>query len=236
MPIKTPTKSLTPMLMICLIAGAVLAVLSPYGTSYLSTPMRFAYWMGLCLAGGIGAAIAEFIAHMKKWSLSAWKMAFFQSLTSTLVVTAFVMLINIKIIGQFALTDFASVIFYVWVVAMAITSVGALLRKRNETDVQRPALYERLSPKLRNGDIYALCAEDHYVRVITSKGDDLILMRLSDAIKETAPLKGLSPHRSWWVSEAGVDKATKSKLVLHSGQTAPVSRTGLKHVRAAGWI
>ncbi len=101
-------------------------------------------------------------------------------------------------------------------------------------------MYERLKPSLRSAEIYALMAEDHYVRVYTSNGEDLILMRLSDAIKEVGDLKGLSVHRSWWVAEGGVKAAKKSDgkiiLELHSGQVAPVSRSNQKQVKQSGWI
>lgn len=143
--------------------------------------------------------------------------------------------------GPLSLKSFLSTLFYIWVVAATISLIGMLMRKQRltTTDVEnnaRPALYERLAPKLRSADIYALCAEDHYVRVITSKGEELILMRLSDAVKETLPLKGLTPHRSWWVAEAGVNTVKKAGLALHSGQSVPISRTGMKHVREAGWV
>jgi hypothetical protein len=36
----------------------------------------------------------------------------------------------------------------------------------------------------------ALSVEDHYVRVRTTRGEEMILMRLSDAIRETAPETG----------------------------------------------
>lgn len=129
---------------------------------------------------------------------------------------------------------------YVWVISITISSIGALIRSKDASSdslpQKRAALYERLKPKLRSADIFALAAEDHYVRVITSKGDDLILMRLSDAIKEISPIKGLATHRSWWVSEVGAEKIKKSEILLPTGQIAPISRSGMKAVRDAGWV
>lgn len=230
-------KSLIPMLITCLSAGVLLSLLAPYSTHKFSTVYRFMYWIGLCLAGGFGAAITDLIVHWRNLNVKPWPLAIWHSITSTLAVASIILLGTLNSFGKPDLMNFFSAIFYIWVIAITISSIGALLNRRQEDEsVLRPTLYDRLPPKLRSADIYALAAEDHYVRVITSKGDDLILMRLSDAIKETTPLKGLSPHRSWWVSESAVDKATKSEIVLHSGQAVPISRTGLKHVRAAGWI
>lgn len=70
--------------------------------------------------------------------------------------------------------------------------------------------------------------------------DELILMRLSDAIAETAPLARLSPHRSWWTAENGVSRVIRKdgKLIitLKTGQSVPVSRNKAKAVKEAGWI
>ena len=38
--------------------------------------------------------------------------------------------------------------------------------------------------ELRGAEIFAVEAEDHYLRLHTSRGSDLILMRLSDAVAE----------------------------------------------------
>ena len=135
--------------------------------------------------------------------------------------------------------------FYIWIIAAIICTVGELMRRGKGAelrsgDIVRPAILERLKPSLRSADIYALSAEDHYVRVHTSKGDDLILMRLTDAVKETAPINGLSTHRSWWVAEQGVETGQKrdgkTSLLLKSGIEAPVSRNNAKAVRDAGWV
>jgi len=232
-------KSLMPMITVCTIAGIVLAIMAPYGTHAFSPLYRFIYWVGLCLAGGLGAESVNLLVHIFKLKLGKWQSALAQSVTSTLAVSAIILVMATLAYGMPNLKNFLQTMFYVWVIATIITFIGALLsgqKQAREAAPKRAALYERLPPKLRRADIYALAAEDHYVRVITSKGDELILMRLSDAIKETAPLKGLSPHRSWWVAEAGVAKVKKSEIILHTTQTAPISRTGMKLVREAGWV
>ncbi len=233
-------KNMTPMLITCLIAGVVLAILAPFNTHQLPTAFRFTYWIGLCIAGGLGASGADLIAHLFKKKLSIWPCAFFQSITATIAVFAIITWLTYHLGGRIhSLFDAAMTFLYVWVISITIATIGALLKKRNvegEAAPSRAALYERLPPKLRNAEIYALAAEDHYVRVITSGGDELVLMRLSDAIKETAPLKGLSPHRSWWVAEGGAQKVGKSEITLPEGQTVPISRSGMKLVRSAGWV
>jgi len=232
-------KKLMPMLTVCAIAGVVLAIMAPYGTHVFSPLYRFIYWTGLTLAGGLGASVVDLLAHIFKKNLGKWQIALAQSVTSTLAVSTIILIMATITYGMPSMKGFVLTMFYIWVIAAIITFIGVLLngqKKAREAAPKRAALYERLPPHLRSADIYALAAEDHYVRVITSKGDELVLMRLTDAVKETAPLKGLSPHRSWWVAEAGVEKITKSEIKLRSDQTAPISRTGMKLVREAGWV
>ncbi|MFX8624480.1 LytTR family DNA-binding domain-containing protein, partial [Acinetobacter baumannii] len=72
-----------------------------------------------------------------------------------------------------------------------------------------PRFLERLPLKLRGAEIYAVEAEDHYLRLHTSRGSDLILMRLSDAIVELEGLEGARTHRSWWVAKGAVRDAKR---------------------------
>jgi hypothetical protein len=69
----------------------------------------------------------------------------------------------------------------------------------------KPARFiDRLPFKLRGAAIRAVSSEDHYLRVHTDRGSDLILMRLSDALTELEGLEGAQTHRSWWVAKDAV--------------------------------
>ena len=80
--------------------------------------------------------------------------------------------------------------------------------------------------------------EDHYVDIVTDKGKTLVLMRLADAIRETAPIAGLQIHRSHWVARDAVVKVHRSdgKLILElsNGLKLPVSRGYLPAAKEAG--
>jgi DNA-binding LytR/AlgR family response regulator len=93
--------------------------------------------------------------------------------------------------------------------------------------------------KFRTATVYAVSAEDHYLRIHTSAGEHMVLMRLGDAMRELAGLEGLQTHRSWWVAKQGLADAAKGDgrlvLKLKSGAEAPVSRTYQKAVKEAGW-
>jgi hypothetical protein len=99
---------------------------------------------------------------------------------------------------------------------------------------------ERLPFRLRDAELYAVEAEDHYLRVRTAKGSDLILLRLSDALSELQGVEGVQTHRSWWVAKAGVADVKRTEgravLLLKDGGEAPVSRTQMKALRGLGWL
>jgi len=98
----------------------------------------------------------------------------------------------------------------------------------------------RLPPRLAGGTLWAVQAEDHYLRLRTSLGEDLILMRLADAVAELEGIEGARVHRSWWVARAaviGVERGDgRATLILADGARAPVSRSYLKPLRDAGWL
>lgn len=99
---------------------------------------------------------------------------------------------------------------------------------------------KRLPARLREAELLALAAEDHYVRVITDAGEELVLMRLADAVEELDGSDGAQTHRSWWVARHAVRSAArgngKATLTLTNGATAPVSRRYAPDLRQAGWF
>jgi hypothetical protein len=97
------------------------------------------------------------------------------------------------------------------------------------------ALLSRLPNRLGK-QVVALEAEDHYLRVHTTLGSDLILMRLSDAIAAIEPDLGLQVHRSWWVAHDAILEFVRSEqrtyLKLTNGLLVPVGRTYSGAVRS----
>jgi hypothetical protein len=100
-------------------------------------------------------------------------------------------------------------------------------------------LIARLNPRL-GGEVLALQGEDHYVRVHTALGSELVLMRLGDAIAELDGLEGERVHRSWWVARGAVGETRmdgrRACLVLANGLEVMVSREATPMLRRAGWL
>jgi DNA-binding LytR/AlgR family response regulator len=104
----------------------------------------------------------------------------------------------------------------------------------DRTGTAPPPLLARLSPANR-GRLLHISVEDHYSKVRTTSGSELILLRFSDAIGETAPCDGLQVHRSHWVALDFVAALRQTNgrpvLALRDGSEVPVSRTYLAAVR-----
>ncbi|MCF6288713.1 MAG: LytTR family transcriptional regulator [Proteobacteria bacterium] len=96
---------------------------------------------------------------------------------------------------------------------------------------------DRLPHALGN-ELICFVMEDHYLKVATTKGEQMLLMRMKDVLVELADYDGLQVHRSWWVARDAVARTKKNGrnliLILENDIEVPVSRTFLKKVKEAG--
>lgn len=241
--------------------GALFAWLGVYGTGEIPIIERWVYWSGL-MALGIASAAAVNPMIFDRWMKDnhpALQIAAV-ALAISVPVTAGLVLIEFAVDGRFGSPVLWWIqYFYVVIIAALLTTGGWAADRLREglgprpvadptppagdtiqAPVALPALADRLPPKFRSAEVYAVSAEDHYLRVHTSAGETMILMRLADAIRELTTLEGMQTHRSWWVARQGMADAArgdgKVTLKLKSGVEAPVSRTYLKAVKDAGWL
>lgn len=226
--------------------GLIFAWLGVYNTGDVPFLKRLVFWT-TTMAVGAGSAI--FIAPMiwneryEPWPapLKIAVVAFIVSVPVTLVLFLFnggPVSVN-HVIIQFV---------YVLIISMIISTgmyVAHLLEEANDTpkatDEDAVAQFmERLPVKYRTATLHAISSEDHYLRVHTSLGEEMILMRLADAVRELAGADGLQVHRSWWVAKRGVQDEKRvdgrSLLILPSGTEVPVSRSYRAEAKAAGII
>lgn len=96
-------------------------------------------------------------------------------------------------------------------------------------------LRRRLPPHL-DGEILALQAEDHYVRVHTAKGSTLVHYRFRDAVQDMSSVDGVQVHRSFWVRRSAITEQFIERhshfVRLGNGLKVPVSRSHLHSLRA----
>ena len=236
---------------VALLVSFMINFFSPLATLTMGPEERIWFWIYLCLIGGAGIFFCDLIITYFKVKLLGWPKAFLQSICGTVAV----------LIPLYAIYDPAEIprlsttVLFVWIVMILIlagaTIVGSKFLKTDtgidvekvtdEAQVKIPArILTRLPVHLQSSELYALSAEDHYVRVHTSKGDDIILMRLSDAILEAGDVEGLQVHRSWWVAQAAIahikSKGRNAEITLKNMRKVPVSRNALKLVRNMGWL
>jgi LytTr DNA-binding domain len=124
-------------------------------------------------------------------------------------------------------------------ICLAVEAVGAVARLTFSKATRPAVILDRL-PFDKRGALIALSAQDHYVDVITTSGREMLLMRLSDAIRETGDVPGLQVHRSHWVARAHITRVRRNgdtaTLTLRDHTEIPVSRSGLKLVQDAGLL
>lgn len=244
--------------------GVFLAVTGPFGTYQdLSVGMRYAYWVGLVLVGYLNilivahalAALRPHMGHLWRIAIvtlgsavpTSFAVAWVESLTRLTRPMPLVVLprlfVSVAVIQLLMLLIFTR-LRPSWR-ALLFTEDAQPAPPPEEAVAPLPAAaavpqpFMQRIPAHLGQDLLALGAEDHYLRIITAKGSDLILMRLGDALKELAPESGLQVHRSWWVARGAVMSVrrdgARTMLVLGNEQEVPVSRTYLAAVREAGW-
>jgi hypothetical protein len=240
---------------IAAIAGLFMAYVGAFGTGAATLGQRLGYWVGTMVATSVvGFAIFR-PAERRGWldrrplpviALLALVMA--APLTvmvwfmSNAVFTPRELMAN----GPRSLPGYFPPVLLISGIMTAINYLAATRApKHNETHAAPagappPKFLERIPPKLRGGELYAVEAEDHYLRVYTARGSDLILMRLADAVAELEGIEGAQTHRSWWVAKDAVTDARRADgravLTLKNGLKAPVSRSYAGALRETGWF
>lgn len=229
-------------------AGVVLALLGALGTEDQPLLVRLLYWVPLIMGGSVVASfVTRFVLLIPRAGANAWIFGALLAIAVSIPVTVLVIAYTALFGSEFSLRALPSLYSAVLVITAAMTGIMMLASRPGAVTHAPPAgaatspvrFMERLPPKLRGAVIYAVSAEDHYLRLHTSKGSDLILMRLSDAMVELEGLEGAQTHRSWWVARDAVESARREgdrmTLVLKGGAEAPVSRPNVKPLRDSGW-
>lgn len=227
--------------------GVFLAAIEAFGTGQMSSGLRQIYWQMALIGGGVIAAGVEMILTRVIRGRPILFSAI-QLLVMTLPITAWVSIIPVVFLGPHAtaesfvplLPDVLTVNIAIIVAAIAIRT---LLTPHACVPVSNgappPALRAKLPPRLARSRLIAVQAEDHYLRIRTEAGSDLVLMRFGDALEALAACDGFQTHRSWWVARGGVEtarwKAGRGELLLSDGATAPVSRTYAAALKGTDW-
>jgi len=232
---------------ITLAAAGFLAFAGAFRSERAPWPARFTYWFGLMVLGWLwGMVVSNVVFSRIGRPRSIWLRVAATALVLSIPYSAVVGLASVLAFhSNFSRpADIAALFGAVFAVSAVMIALNVLVDRhtRGATSASSmPAKFlDRLPLKLRGAEIWAVEAEDHYLRLHTSKGQDLILMRLSDAVAELEGIEGAQTHRSWWVARDGVTEAARgdgrATLTLKDGVQAPVSRTHARLLRERGWF
>lgn len=236
--------------------SVVFTLLGVYGTSGEPFWERLVMWV---LTIGTGAVASTLVVpwvfdRQPAAGWPGWAQVPIASAIISLPVTVCLILMDASDGIVMGAAAWPMTFLYVYLISLILTLGGYVLAKAQEAGVAAgqvqdgshagpapgSAFLARLPARYRAATLYAVSSEDHYLRVHTDLGEELILMRLSDAIAMLQNLDGMQVHRSWWVArDAVIDvrrENDKPLLVLKSGVEAPVSRTFLKAVREEGYF
>lgn len=227
--------------------GLVMAQLGPYRTIDAPPLLRTAYWLLAVFGSGLAGILAE--RAIAKRVRGFWLRIAIASVVITPPVTLYIYALNAVMLDLprrwWLLPQLAWQVLVVMLLLMTLR--GLLWRRVVETrTIVMPPLPEaerdfrlRLSAKRRTAQLIAVEAEDHYVRVHTDAGSELIAMRFSDALEELAQAYGYRVHRSWWVPAEAIEGVRWTRaggeVRLAGGLVAPVSRSCAATLKSAGW-
>ena len=229
----------------------VLTVSAPFSTDdQFNFVQRFFYWGGIVVSTYFCATLILplTLRALREAGKSEMVARVVASLAAGIIVSVVVFFINTVVVGieEFHWKSFLFLSINCSLITLAVSAifffVNDALNKGKAPEATlvispaRSPFYERL-PQSLGTNVISLQAQDHYVDVRTTQGNDLILIRLSDAIKELGEEHGVQTHRSWWVTNkhmVGQKRIDgKPHLVLSDGNSVPVSRTYSADVKAA---
>lgn len=227
------------------VIAALVGLIGPFGTfDAFTLPQRLAYWTANVAATFFAATFTITLAD-------AWLSQRIASRPLTLVLAALLAAVPVTIIvvtivkttgASPRALDVAVLYLYCAVITLGVALLSILVSTPKPAalpDPVTPPVLGRLSLAKR-GRLIRLSAQDHYTEVVTDAGSELVLMRLADAIAETAPTEGLRIHRSHWVASSAVTGSSRRNgrtfVALEDGSELPISRSQIAAARAAELI
>ena len=231
--------------------GLLMGFLAPFASERAPVARRYLHWM-ICMVGGgvIGIVIDDLLARRLA---AGWRRVLAVAALMTPPVTLLVLATEHTLSGApFAWPVYGWLFWQVGPIALAMMAVRALVWRRLPVQVEtrtviaaplpeaEAAFRRRLSARRRTARLIAVEAHDHYLKVHTDAGAELIALRFSDALEDLARAHGWRVHRSWWVAADAVEavrwRRGAGEVRLAGGLTAPVSRTHAPVLKDAGWV
>jgi hypothetical protein len=237
-------------LALLLATGAFMGTIGPFGTGALPGALVYVYWIAAIAGGGvIGITVDETVGRRAG---GFWRRLAVSSVVMTPAVTLLVLMLGYWLTRQsLTLNRYLALLWQVLVISAPVMALRALAWRRPRTVVEtrtivapplpeaEAAFRRRLSARRRGARLIAVEAYDHYLRVHTDVGPELVTLRFADALEELAGAHGFRTHRSWWVAADAIEavrwRRGAGEARLTGGLAAPVSRSHAPALKEAGW-
>lgn len=231
--------------------GAFLGAIGAFGSFNYPAMTKYGYWLTNIVGGGlIGIAIDQVVG---RWLVSGWRRVVLVSIAMTPLVTLLVVGAIFVILGYSSTCgDYVALLWQVFVIVLPVMAARELVWRKPEPRIEtrtiiapplpeaEAAFRRRLSAKRRTARLIGVEAHDHYLRVHTDQGEELITLRFADALVELALAHGYRTHRSWWIAAEAIESVSwrrgAGEARLAGGLVAPVSRSQASVLKEAGWL
>lgn len=222
--------------------GAILAIVAPFGTDASMTMLpRFVYWLALVgMTYSIGCA-TYLISNQLAPDRIVMRTALAAVMTGAGAMSV-VYLLNGMALQYWATgSELTAQVVNVFLIAAILAGIfqTAYGGWGETAPPSPPKLLDRL-PFDKRGPLVSLTVEDHYVNIRTTKGQEMVLIRLADAIGEVGDTPGARVHRSHWAAFNQVRSAARkgdgAVLQMAHGPDIPVSRANVAKLKEAGLL
>lgn len=230
--------------------GLMMGFLAPFASDQAPVAGRYAHWMVVMVGGGLMAFGMD--EALRRRLPVTWRRLVVASAVMT-PPTALLVIVSGRLLagGRISGAIYLDLLWQVWPILLAVMVVRTLVWRRGPVRVETRTVIaaplpeaeavfrRRLSAKRRAARLIAVEAHDHYLKVHTDAGEELVTLRFADALAELAGAHGWRVHRSWWVAADAVERARwrrgAGELTLVGGLVAPVSRAHRAMLKEVGW-
>jgi len=234
--------------LIAVAIGVFLGLAGAFGTHNTALLPRLGFWALMMFAGSICASSIAILTSQRPQFRQNW---LFRWVAPTSLIALFMSFFSWALSNAVFGGALSNFLAFAWISVIVSGSMTALMMLINTpgpategatagTAIEKIRFRSRLPQDLEGAEIYAVKAEDHYLKIYSSKGSALILSRLSDAILELDGIEGAQVHRSWWVARDAIVNVNRTRnrveLALKGDVVAPVSRPNIRALKDSGWF